>query len=88
MNPPPDSWTERLALPRAAALLLMALGLVLLAADSQIDKHGHFSAENAFGFYPLCGLLATVLIVLTARCLRPVLQREVTYYAEPSSRQD
>lgn len=84
MNSTPPSGNHRLARIRLLTGVLVVLGILLLAADSLLHKHGHFSAEDAFGFYPLCGLLSSILVVIAARCLRPVLQRPVTYYDEAS----
>ena len=77
---PPSSWSERLARIHPLLAFLCVLALVLLLADLLYDKHGYFDAENAFGFYPLCGLLCPLLIVFFARGIRPLIQRKVDYY--------
>jgi hypothetical protein len=84
MNSKPSSSSDRPMPIRPLTALLGVLGLALLVADGLIHKHGHFSVENLFGFYPLCGLLSPILLVLAARGLRPVLQREATYYEDAS----
>lgn len=57
-------------------LLLALLGLELL-----IHKHVAFSMEEWFGFYPACGLLAALLLVLVANyLLRPLVKRDEDYY--------
>lgn len=59
-----------------ALLLLALLGLELL-----IHKHVAFSMEGWFGFYPACGLLAALLLVLVANyLLRPLVRRDEDYY--------
>jgi|LGVF01.2.fsa_nt_gb hypothetical protein len=59
-----------------ALLLLALLGLELL-----IHKHVAFSMEEWFGFYPACGLLAALLLVLVANyLLRPLVKRDEDYY--------
>jgi predicted lysophospholipase L1 biosynthesis ABC-type transport system permease subunit len=57
-------------------LLLALLGLELL-----VHKHVAFSMEEWFGFYPACGLLAALLLVLVANyLLRPLVRRDEDYY--------
>ena len=59
-----------------ALLLLALLGLELL-----VHKHVVFSVEEWFGFYPACGLLAALLLVLAANyLLRPLVRRDEDYY--------
>ena len=71
------SWKNRL--PRLAAVLLGA-ALSLIIAEVLRDKHGHFAAEDRFGFYGLCGLITPLLVLLAAIGLRPFLERKVDYY--------
>jgi hypothetical protein len=80
MTSTPQPATGRLAPLRLITGILAVLALLSLLADGLIHRHGHFSAEETFGFYPLCGLLSSSLTVIAARCLRPILQRPPTYY--------
>ena len=77
---PPSSWSERFARIHPLLAFLCVLAVVLMLADLLYDKHGYFAAENAFAFYPLCGLISPLLIVLVARGIRPLVQRKVDYY--------
>jgi hypothetical protein len=76
----PSSWSERLTRVHPLLVVLCVVALALLLADLLYDKHGYFAAENVFAFYPLCGLICPLLIVLVARGVRPLIQREVDYY--------
>jgi hypothetical protein len=59
------------------ALLLLAL----LGLERLIYKHVAFAMEEWFGFYPACGLLAALLLVLAANyLLRPLVRRDEDYY--------
>ncbi len=55
--------------------------LALLGLDLLVHKHVAFSMEEWFGFYPACGLLAALLLVLIANyLLRPLVRRDEDYY--------
>ena len=82
MSSPFSPWTKRLANFHPLAILLLGVAIALLAVDALYHKHGHFSVEERFGFYPAVGLLSLILFVLLARVLRPLLERKVTYYDE------
>lgn len=60
------------------ALLIICMGLFV--ADFFYHKHGHFDFESIPGFYLFYGFIAYCAIVLTAKLLRKILQREEDYY--------
>ncbi len=64
---------------------LVVIGLVLLALDLIYHKHGHFEYEEWFGFFPLFGLAACLVLVLVAYVLRAVVQRGEDYYLPQQS---
>lgn len=59
---------------------LYAVCALLLAVDLVMDRHGHFAAEEWFGFYGWYGFIACVALVLIAGGLRVVLGRKEDYY--------
>lgn len=60
--------------------VLLIICIALFATEFFYHKHGHFSFENIPGFYLLYGFIAYCAIVLTAKLLRKILQREENYY--------
>jgi hypothetical protein len=65
---------------------LAALGLVLLL-DVAVHHHAHFEElgldfDRGLWFFPLFGLLGTMLVVITAKTLAIALKRKDTYYAD------
>lgn len=67
-----------------AIRLLCAACLLMLALDGLLHffhaKHGHFAAENWFGFYGAAGVLSVCGMVLGARWLRRLVKRDEDYY--------
>jgi hypothetical protein len=69
--------------PRNVTLLfrmLLAVCLVLLAAEPFYGKHGHFAWEDWFGFHAFFGFAAFVVIVLLGKQLRRLVMRDEDYY--------
>ena len=60
------------------ALCIICAGL--FGADFFYHKHGHFDFENIPGFYLFYGFIAYAVIVLSAKQLRKILQRDEDYY--------
>jgi len=55
--------------------------VLLLAVDLFFHKHAVFPWEGAFGFYPVYGFVACVVLVLVAKyILRPLVMRKEDYY--------
>ena len=65
--------------------LLFACCAVLLASDFVIHRHlsfgeGLLDSEGWYGFYPVYGFVACVLLVLAARQMRKFLMRGEDHY--------
>lgn len=59
--------------------VFMALDLLFLA--SSVDKHAHYTWENAIWFYAAYGFVSCVLLVLISKhLLRPSVMRDEDYY--------
>lgn len=54
--------------------------VVLLGLDAVIHRHVVHPFEGMFGFYPLYGFAACVLLVLAATQMRRVVGRREDYY--------
>ena len=54
----------------------------LFALDFVIHRHIYHSWENLWGFYPIFGFIACVILVLIAKWMRTVLMRPEDYYDE------
>jgi hypothetical protein len=59
---------------------LVALCIVLLAFELLADRYGPFPVEHTFGFYAVFGFVASLVVVLVTRLLRPVVARREDYY--------
>ena len=55
---------------------------ILFAADFVVHRHILHSWENLWGFYPLYGFVACVLLVLVATEMRKFLMRDENYYGD------
>lgn len=73
-------WLDRSRNVTKIFYTLVSVCGALLLADFFYAKHGHFSWEGWFGFYGLYSFLGSVFLVLTAKQLRKLLQREEDYY--------
>lgn len=71
-----DSQENRVKLRRYFYLSLV----VLLGLDFLVDKHGHFSWENAPFFYAVYGFVACVSLIFVAKLLRFIVKRKEGYY--------
>ena len=54
--------------------------VALMLADFAIHGHPHFGVDGAFGFYAWYGLLTCVAMVLFAKAIGVILNRNDTYY--------
>ncbi|NQU48326.1 MAG: hypothetical protein HQ519_06740 [Planctomycetes bacterium] len=59
---------------------LLGLCAILLALDAVIHRHHDHPWESMFGFYPVYGFVACVMLVLLAKELRKVVMRSEDYY--------
>ncbi|MGV0742386.1 hypothetical protein [Mycolicibacterium sp. XJ870] len=62
---------------------LTALCTAALIADLFYIKHPYFDIERWPGFYAVYGFVVSLTLVLTAKQLRKVLQRNENYYESP-----
>ena len=56
--------------------------VILFALDFVIHRHVYHSWENLWGFYPIYGFVACVILVLIAKWMRTFLMRSEDYYDE------
>ena len=54
--------------------------VILFALDFVIHRHVYHSWENLWGFYPIFGFVACVILVLIAKWMRTFLMRSEDYY--------
>jgi hypothetical protein len=54
--------------------------LILLVIEFFTPKHGHFSWEEAYGFYAVYGFIGCVSLIFIARGLRWLVKRKEDYY--------
>jgi len=54
--------------------------LILLVIEFFVPKHGHFSWEEAHGFYAVYGFIGCVSLIFIARGLRWLVKRKEDYY--------
>ena len=59
--------------------------VILFALDFVIHRHVYHSWENLWGFYPIFGFVACVILVLIAKWMRTFLMRSEDYYDESDS---
>ncbi len=59
---------------------LIILSVLLLVAGLRVPSHPHSAFEAWFGFYGVYAFLAAMGVVLLARMLRRVIQRDEHYY--------
>ena len=60
--------------------MLVAVCVLLLAAEFFVDKHGHFAFEEIPFFYAAFGFVAFTLAVFAGKLLRFLLGRDEDYY--------
>ena len=66
--------------PNRAIYALYGVCAVSLLGDFVIERHVDHPWEALFGFYPLYGFGACVLLVLIAKEMRKILMRKDDYY--------
>ena len=59
--------------------------VLLFVLDFVIHRHVYHSWENLWGFYPIFGFVACVILVLIAKWMRTFLMRSEDYYDEPDA---
>ena len=59
---------------------VVAVCVLLFAADAFYHKHVELQAEAYFGFYGIYGFVACIALVLAAKELRKILMRGEDYY--------
>jgi len=62
--------------------IFYACCVLLFALDFVIHRHVYHSWENLWGFYPIFGFVACVILVLIAKWMRTFLMRAEDYYDE------
>ena len=62
--------------------IFYACCVFLFALDFVIHRHVYHSWENLWGFYPIFGFIACVILVLIAKWMRTFLMRSEDYYDE------
>ncbi|MDH3636660.1 MAG: hypothetical protein OES20_18365 [Gammaproteobacteria bacterium] len=62
--------------------ILYGCCVLLFALDFVIHRHVEHSWENLWGFYPVFGFVACVMLVLVAKWMRTFLMRAEDYYDE------
>ncbi|MEH6651818.1 MAG: hypothetical protein V7707_17495 [Motiliproteus sp.] len=67
---------------------LTALCIVLFGLDVVLHRHAEHPWEGVFGFYPLYGFVACVLLVLLAKELRKLVMRGEDYYRDAPNSND
>lgn len=65
---------------RGPIRLFLAACAALLAMDAVVHRHVVHPFEGMYGFYPLYGFAACVLLVLAATAMRRVVGRREDYY--------
>lgn len=62
--------------------VFFACCVLLFLLDFVIHRHVEHSWENLWGFYPIFGFVACVILVLIAKWMRTFLMRSEDYYDE------
>lgn len=75
-------WLDKRINQRKVFWALMAICATTVIVDALIEKHGHYDYELWTGFHGVFGFFASVLIVLSAKALRPFVKRSEDYYDE------
>jgi hypothetical protein len=60
--------------------ILVGVCAVLLVFELAADRYGPFAVEHVFGFYAIFGFVASLVVVLVTRWLRPLVARREEYY--------
>jgi hypothetical protein len=83
MNAPDGEKTYFLDKPKNQKLVrtvFYACCVALLAFDLVYHRHVEREFEGLFGFYAFYGLIACVVLVLTAKEMRKIVMRKEDYY--------
>jgi len=80
MDNEPKRWLDQPDNVRKIYVGLWIVALGLLAFDLFYDPHGHFAAENWFGFFSVFGFLGFVGLVMGGKLLRRFIRRDEDYY--------
>ncbi len=73
-------WLVRSKTIRRLWILFVAALAITVLFDFIVDRHGRFGLDAIFGFPAWYGLLTCVAMIIGAKALATVLQREDTYY--------
>lgn len=73
-------WLDRPGSVTKVTRAVYAICALLFVGDFAYHKHPHFAAESWFGFYGIYGFVACVVLVLAAKQMRKLLQRDEDYY--------
>jgi len=79
-RPEQDHWLARPETIRKLWLALIAVLVLLVAAELVFPHHGHFGFDGLFGFSAALGFGACVVLVVVAKSLSVFLKRPDTYY--------
>ncbi|MFW6077791.1 MAG: hypothetical protein ACOC71_08550 [Hyphomicrobiales bacterium] len=60
--------------------LLVGVCVILAALEFTANRYGPFAIEHVFGFYGIFGFVASLVVVLLTRFLRPLVARREDYY--------
>ncbi len=71
---------------RLVLRVFYGLCALLLLGDFVIHRHVYHSWERLWGFYPLFGFVACVLLVLIAKEMRKLLMRDEDYYEKEAGK--
>ncbi len=73
-------WLDYPENQRLVRVSLYVACAILFALDFFINRHVEIAAERFWGFYPVFGFVACVLLVLVAKEMRKVVMRKEDYY--------
>ena len=79
-DPHPNDWLARPETVRKLWIALIAVLLLLLAAQLVYPIHGNFALDDIFGFGAWVGFGACVVLVFVAKLLSVFLKRPDTFY--------
>jgi cytochrome bd-type quinol oxidase subunit 2 len=78
-----ERWLDRSENVTKVYWSVWAICALLVAAQVFVHMHGHFAAEEWFGFHGWFGFVACVALVIAAKGLRVLLKRPEDYYDRP-----
>lgn len=80
LHDPRTYWLDDPKNIKKLIVLLCVISAGLLIVDAFYEKHAYFAAEYLFGFYPVFGVVMCLGVVIVAKLMRAVLQRDEEYY--------